>query len=405
MRSLLVIAGALCFWMLSPESLTILSNGASLGPAGFFLPILLFGLLFAAGARIIQSSAPLVPDWGKKSLLSFTGLLPVLGCGGMIGTALFGSTGMLVTAGFTFNEVFLYYFPNFGFAFLLLFLVTLVHLFFPGLVRDVQAILVLVVCGCLVVLTAAGLFLAAPGQEHTVDYKTWSLVGILPFLFVFVGFEQRAGHQEGAWAVQGWLKLMVIVILLGWMTVASLLVSPQKLMLSTVPYMTAASAIAGQSGRLMMGIVIVCGSLVAVSGLFLVSRTFLADLVRPDQRTWVDRGTVILLTAGISISMAAGFAGDPRLEPAIWTGLTVWLFYGGLCVVQASLLAEGRGAMLVGGTLVTLVLLAAAVLGKRAIDPLILACLLAGSVLCIMVLWLMHEHSASQRRTTNKKET
>lgn len=52
--------------------------------------------------------------------MALTGRIPVF---------LFASTAMLVSAGFAFNEIFVYWFPNFLFASLLLALICGLHLF------------------------------------------------------------------------------------------------------------------------------------------------------------------------------------------------------------------------------------------------------------------------------------
>jgi hypothetical protein len=409
MRIILATLGTSYFWLFSPESLVIITHAAAQEPVLFSLALTLLSLLVVAGVRIIRMGVArptLYPGGGQAAAL-----VQASGLGGIVGTALFASTGLLVTAGFTFNEVFLYYFPNFGFAYLLLGISMTVHLVFTGHVRKFQAILVGLILCCLLGLTIYGFFIAVQEPGLSIGYQSPGQLPLLALVFIFAGFEQvsvdqtpMSGHRRAV------LFGSVMFALLGWMVIAGLQVAPQKLAFSTVPYMTASAGIAGQIGRLIMGVAIVCGSLAACSGLFMFSRDYVGRIIPGGSRIAVDRVLVIGLAIAIGIAMAIGLAGESRLEIYIRGSLTLWLIHGGLSVFTAAQ-PETSGsvqpwkARLVG--LVIIMVSTSAALQAR--DPKLLSifftCLLAGSFLCILVVRLMHGYSASHGRIINKKET
>ncbi|MCI5147360.1 MAG: hypothetical protein D3923_17980 [Candidatus Electrothrix sp. AR3] len=124
-----------CCWIFSPESLALAGNIA--GQVGWTaLPLLLLiSLCFAAPQ--LPSTSPFILY--KKSAIQIIGTngLTLAAC---LPLVILSATALLVTAGYTFNEVFLYWFPNFGFAFLLLSLLTFLQLLSERIILSVQVL-------------------------------------------------------------------------------------------------------------------------------------------------------------------------------------------------------------------------------------------------------------------------
>ncbi len=102
-------------WTLSPEALVLASNHAGTGGITAILA-LLFGLLISSLGVTLTKCQPHEVKYSPT--ISFIQTSKDLAT--TFSLAIFLSTGMLVTAGFTFNETFLYWFPNFGFSAILL---------------------------------------------------------------------------------------------------------------------------------------------------------------------------------------------------------------------------------------------------------------------------------------------
>ena len=122
-------------WIFSPEALVIAGNVT--GQMGWFTFPSLAGviLVYAVCARLLRHDSLSFPpgsgpdreffilERGGGRLVAAT--LSLAGC---LPLTILAGTALLVTAGYAFNEVFLYWFPNFGFAFLLLALLTVLQL-------------------------------------------------------------------------------------------------------------------------------------------------------------------------------------------------------------------------------------------------------------------------------------
>ena len=118
------IAGSMYLgWILSPEALVLVSNyagqGGKFGVVALLASLLLcfFGVIVSKDQRKTSKSTNEIHFIVKTTELAAQGALLI-----------FMSTGMLVTAGFTFNETFVYWFPNFGFSGILLAVIVIIHL-------------------------------------------------------------------------------------------------------------------------------------------------------------------------------------------------------------------------------------------------------------------------------------
>jgi amino acid transporter len=100
------------------------------------------------------------------------------------------STGILVTAGFVFNETFVYWFPNFAFAFLLLALVALVLLIGYGLAEKVMAVLLgIAVLGIVILVLSGWIQMGPEAAPEAFPPSGFGLGTVSTGMLLFVGFD------------------------------------------------------------------------------------------------------------------------------------------------------------------------------------------------------------------------
>ncbi len=265
--------------MISPDTLALVGNFfGKTGNIGFFLiifsAIIYFTLLsqykqffiFSSDIDILKSKMGYIP----LLILFFVKIIVVI----------FLSTGLLVSSGFVFNEVFLYWFPNFGFAFILLgLLLGLQFLPAKAVLYSQVAFCVIPILG-LFILIIAGLIQADQFvyfKSGDMDYsaKGFGLSAyFLPLLF-FIGFEMGLPiwNKSDQNVVKINYTLFMAVIFMGmifilWGYVLLLHVPVEKLIGTSIPHMIAAKNILGDPGRFIMGTIVISGSLAAIHALF-----------------------------------------------------------------------------------------------------------------------------------------
>ena len=115
--------------MFCAETLSLLGN--AMGWAGLWFPLF---ILAAAGIHLfgVAKVYEYMPESQKEHLLifrsfpRFVALTSPLASRFIVAVTI--ATGLMATAGFVFNEVFLYLFPNFLFAFILLGIIVIINL-------------------------------------------------------------------------------------------------------------------------------------------------------------------------------------------------------------------------------------------------------------------------------------
>ena len=251
---------------------------------------------------------------------------------------LFLSTGVLVSSGFVFNEVFIYWFPNFGFAFTLLALVLGIHLAGIQAALKAQVVFVSLTLICLLSLIIPGL--AAPGSTAPAfpDQMPGLSVFFVPLL-LWVGVDLGAlspgsgktGYHKISNALGVTITLAGIIFLL-WGVVSILQVPLGKLSGSSIPHLKTARAIMGDQGRYLMGAVIIFGSLSGVNALFTACRMTAAGIAGSGfLPRGIDRYVPFVLAAGTGLMMAMGLAGGENLEIWIQAVFILWLLsYSGI---------------------------------------------------------------------------
>ncbi len=320
-------------WLLCPESLVIAGNSA--GQLGWLiLPLLAaVALLFVVCGELLNN--PLLPTTDSKDfqiLQRLTGTIPAAGItiAACIPLVVLAATALLVTSGYTFNEVFLYWFPNFGFSFLLLALLTILQLFPQKTIFRVQVCFTALAAGGLLVLALYGI---AGGEKPVTGILqqpvSFSSVPSALLFLLFVGSTLSWNKQTPSFLV----PLAGFAIFFLWILASLLYVTPERLASSTIPYMTAARKIMGDPGRQIMGVVVISGTCAALTSLMLLSRRMLAKIISEEMTTglltektqrWIFPPLIALSTG---LLMVTGFAGDELLEVLLRAALILWLFY------------------------------------------------------------------------------
>lgn len=332
-----------CGWLLCPEALVIAGNAA--GHMGWFtLPLLaIAALMFSSSNRLLcNPHIPAVPGKEFVILQKSVGKFPAaaLLIASCLPLTILAATALLVTSGYTFNEVFVYWFPNFGFAFLLLALLTIVQFFPEKTIHRLQFSFVTLAAGGLLLLALYGTFNSAkPISEILQPPDHFSPGSAATLLLLFTGSTIFLEKQQPS----GLVPAAGFVIFLFW-TLASLAhVDPDRLVSSTVPYMTVSREILGDTGRQIMGVVVISGTCAAITGLILYCRQKFSLLVCEEKAPTllsakVQRWALPPLIAVVTfVLLATGLAGDELLEVYFRGALLLWLLYHSLLCLSALL--------------------------------------------------------------------
>lgn len=253
---------------------------------------------------------------------------------------IFIATSLLVTSGFVFNEVFLYWFPNFGFAFMLLGLLIGLQFLPQKIIYTVQLLFVSIPISGLMILIVAG-FIQGPAQNIS-----WSVIDMfrishidaniffLPLLF-FVGFDlgltipdpsDKDPFPQNKTILLSILAMGLLFVFWGYISLN--FISIKKMLYTTIPHMVAARNILGNPGRWLMGLITISGSLAAIHAIFtnlFIHRHNRINCPVDETQNW--RRKIAILVAGITIAglMAGGMAGDKNLEIFTKSALILWL--------------------------------------------------------------------------------
>jgi amino acid transporter len=326
--------------MLSPDSLMRLGNGMGTSGAAFLLVVILTAMAHISTARQhsrvskirygrTDGAPALGPGFGPVSaMVLFLCSKPVF--------AVCAATGILVTAGFAFNEIFLYWFPNFAFAFILLGALAIANLFGPRPAEIIQVVSVSATMASLLLLSFAALAVRPAADAGIAG----GIAGSFSFNAVFVGMTLMlgydligAGADPGTRSVSLELKAMILSLIVAaavfciWGLVSMLRVPSQQLATSSIPYTIAARNILGNTGRILIGIAIISGTCSAVNALFMAVPKMAGRIVPalPGKEGIRTPALVLMLAAGIGVMMAGGMAGSPDLEVYIKAGMLFWL--------------------------------------------------------------------------------
>jgi len=347
--------------MLSSESLTLLGNNAGVAGISFLIFIPAAVLLHMVTALSFgELMSPFPGPEGEARFIKMA-LGPVFAIVFPIGARVLftvcAATGILATAGYVFNETFLYWFPNLGFSFCLLGLLVLINLLGPKFSETAQIFFVSVAIVGLLVLSIGGLsgWENVPSASENANPSFFQIARAALFAPVlFLGYDLAGMTIERTKtypfdlvkAMVGGLVLVALIFCL-WGVVSLKYVSPGKLADTTIPYTITAKAIMGEKGRIFMGIVILSGTCAAVNALFMaVSRMLtgmstqglLPSLLGSARNR--ARVPLIFLGIGTGAMMAAGMAGEPTL--AVYTRAGIWLWLLNYAVIHLCVLIMSR---------------------------------------------------------------
>ena len=332
MKNPFFIAGSMYLgWILSPEALVLASNYAGRGSIFAILALLacllilsLFVILTKCKTQEVTSSPLILFIQTSKDLATTSSL------------AIFLSTGMLVTAGFTFNETFLYWFPNFGFSAVLLAIILIIHLLGEKAVKLSQEVFISLSLLSFLTIIIAGLLSHSELSQTSAQITNFSITstetislvaGALLFSLGLFQPQNRLLNSRQTVYILAFGALLLIL----WQIVALKHVPQDKLAESTIPYILVGREILGQTGRILIGIAIISGtcaatnyfiSLATISGSkLLIGLSFFSQ---KGERI-IKRILSLLVAAIIGSCMAAGLAGEPHLELYIYGTLLLWL--------------------------------------------------------------------------------
>ncbi len=332
-------------WMLSPDSLVLQGNGAGQGTI-FFLPALALGGIISA-ACIYLLHHPGLNTASDKGYFPPTTLV----IASRLSLVLLLPTGMLVTAGFTFNETFVHWFPNFGFSFLLLSSILMLHLIGEKIAAAIQPVFIGTTFVCLILLSIYGTGGSLEIQTVSAESPFLSIVPLTATtLVLFLGYDPVNGQATIQNRPHYWGAVAAGCFLFTFWALASLgNVNSAKLAHSTIPYSVTAREILGQHGRIIIGIAIISGTLGCVNGLFILANRSLVPLIEifflrfPSGKILKNRIYPLFFSVLIGTFMAIGMAGSDDLEIYIRGALMLWLLTVGVHCLTATRILQVRG--------------------------------------------------------------
>ncbi|MBU0514730.1 MAG: hypothetical protein KJ621_08150 [Proteobacteria bacterium] len=375
-------------WMLGPESLVTLGRGV--GQLG--LVFVGLAVVWAAVHFTAANSGTARPGGTWDAALSLAGRSVVAGC---------GVTLILARAGYVFNEVFVYWFPNLGFSFVLLALLAGLNLAWPWAADRAQVLFVAVVVTGLMALTVFGLFNLAglgPGAatrgQSPWAYLACCLVGltqttgwqeaasraVMLGATLFIGYELAGFGPGGLAKNQGQGRTFRLAVLAAaavfvlWGLVSYAYVPPARLAQSTVPYALTAWYVAGETGRIIIGLVLLGSCLAAANALLRGAAGAIAGLAeneklpgwlarRAERRPW----PILLLGSGVAAMLGLGYAGEPVTALYLRGGIGLWLLL--YAVKSWTRTPRGPVGWSAAGSRLAGLLLAGAVAGLVWTDP------------------------------------
>lgn len=356
-RSFLLAVSFSMGWMLSPDVQVRLGNGIGQNRTLFLAALAASAVLSALVVSVIRH-----PKLAVEGRHTQTGLL-VQGLGKVPATSLIlstrlsclflPSTGLLVAAGFAFNEIFVYSFPNFGFAFVLLTLITALQIAGERIAGYVQIFFTAIMLGSMALLCLAGISGPISANPVSADVGfSISAHSMIGSLLLFLGYDyvlSRKGlHDTGPSHLPALIPAVAalftgLLLFLFWSMLMFQYVATDTLSDSTIPHLVTARAIWGNTGRYLIGIAIISGVCASVNALFSLTLNNIAELARrhllPGHPAGELKRTRFALVFALIIGalMLGGLAGYQILEIYIQTALLLWLL-----MVGAECIAAGR---------------------------------------------------------------
>ncbi len=330
--------------MLTPDTLALLGNLVGthkgylavwllLGACVYVLNVRSYHALLNRPGSQADISESYRTAWGDLPAL----LIPL---SGRLVTTVIAAAGLLVTVGFVFNEVFIYWFPNFAFAFILLGVLMTIQLFGPSVAGIFQVGFSATAIAGVILLSIWGLVTTPADLAGKADVgAAFDFRAVFLTLWLWIGFdllydnirpEARNPDRRYKTVLGG---LVAVTLMFGlWGYVSLQHVEAGRLADSTIAHTLTARKILGQPGRIIIGLVAVAGTCAAVNALFTsISRMMRSyarqGLIPSPGGLFEKRPAVTVFFAGFVIAalMAGGVAGTEAIDTFLRAGLLLWM--------------------------------------------------------------------------------
>jgi len=321
--------------MLSPRGLTVAGNGAGIAGVAFIGFLLLAGVL---SFRTAQSIATIPATNGKLKHWYFPFVLGLLDAARLMALTVF-SVSWLGLAGYALNEVFLHWYPNLAASFTLL-AVALGSCFIPNdKGKFLFGAAILIALGAFLYLSSMATQPADTGLWYPsvvplmvpvlvpIDFMSNGAMPWLQALFLsllaFIGFDLSLNPgQNSTRTLPALLIIFVVFSLFLWG--ALLVAAPEKLSSSFVPHFRVARAVLGDTGRVLIALTVVLGSLAAVMAVMRNLGYRLAALCNRASHPRWKQAVAVVLSIVMATLLATGWAGEDALEAFIGAGICFW---------------------------------------------------------------------------------
>lgn len=315
-------------FLLMPRFLVHALGGA--GQGGLYLPVFLLVAMFIHGAvatcRLHPSGSAV--SQAASGTLQLAYLLTLLSLG----------TLALGVAGFTFNEVFVRWFPNLGLSFTLLALAGLLCLMAQGQLYTLLAVFGLVAMGCIMSVAVSTLpwplhlpeITATPNALHMIFIAAPVLLG------ADIALMRKGVGKFSILPVVGamFLAAMILTVL----AFAGLMVlEPARLVSLSVPQMAIGRIAMGNDGRMLMG---GAGILCTLGGVVLLLRAATGIVDQPGLNKFARSLLGCILVASM---LGLGFSGEELTETILSFALGLWFAANALTCLAAM---KTRGGLL-----------------------------------------------------------
>jgi hypothetical protein len=350
-KSLLITACMSMGFMISPLSLVVLGNSAGLTGQLllWILPFIAMINLWTASIyirfrQVLCPSGSLKPN---DSTLKSKWILTILQLSSLIPFCIGASTLILAMAGYVFNEIFLFWFPNLLFSICFLILVVTVNLLGSSISRIFQSLAVVIFLGSMLLLLILGILNWEDSVFETQNIPFMIFVDWRPVFFVFWLFmaaELSLYHDEVYQSVRAQpISLLFafvgcFVIFWLWGLASLYFASLERLAESTVPHSLVARAISEENGRKIMGVAILTGSFASVNILLAGVTSAMASMAKSRQifsilnrKVFGGNAAMLILFLGILCMLLTGMAGKEFTNTFTNSGFYVWLIsYAGI---------------------------------------------------------------------------
>lgn len=341
--------------MLSPRGLTLAGNGAGTSGVVFLGFLVLAAVLSVCTARSI-AAAPFTTGALKRWYFPFA--LGLLDASRLFALVML-SVSWLGLAGYALNEIFAPWYPNLGASFTLL-AIALGACFIPAdngkwLFSTALTIALLSLVYVTTMATQPAdtgywyptvvppLFTPLFPETLTASAAPWLQTGLLSLL-AFIGFDLAVA--PGKKATRALPAIIILLLTFGLFTWgALLLVAPERIAESFVPHLTVARKTFGNTGRVLMGLTIVLGTLAAVLGTFRILGQRLACLVKREHAPRWQQAVAVCMALSIGGLMGTGWAGEQALETFIAAGVCLWFIAYALFDLGAILVHRSNGTI------------------------------------------------------------